>query len=43
MPKVGNRGKPKLPKPKCVACGDTGKNSKGGPCRPCEDNGRLKK
>jgi replication-associated recombination protein RarA len=23
-------------KPECVACGDTGKNSKGGPCVPCE-------
>jgi len=25
----------KMPAPVCVACGDTGKNSKGGPCVPC--------
>jgi hypothetical protein len=26
----------------CVACGDTGKNSRGGPCYPCLVNGRVK-
>ena len=25
----------------CVACGDTGKNSKGNPCRPCQVHGRI--
>lgn len=25
----------------CVACGDTGKNSKGGPCVPCIQSGRV--
>lgn len=29
MPKIGTK------KPKCKACNDTGKNSKGGPCYPC--------
>lgn len=24
----------------CIACGDTGRNSKGGPCHPCRANGR---
>lgn len=24
----------------CVACGDTGENSKGLPCRPCQVHGR---
>ena len=23
------------PKPRCVACGGTGRNSKGGECLPC--------
>lgn len=27
----------------CVACGDTGRNSKGGSCHPCVANGRLRK
>lgn len=26
----------------CVACGDSGKNSKGGICYPCLESGRLK-
>lgn len=33
------------PKPKsytCIACEDTGKNSKGGACLPCLNNGRIK-
>lgn len=30
------------PKPKCKACGDTGKNSRGGVCIPCLKNGRIK-
>lgn len=25
----------------CAACGGLGKNSKGGPCRPCEMEGRV--
>lgn len=25
---------------RCVACGDTGINSRGGPCVPCQTNGR---
>ena len=33
MPKL-----PDKPKPKCIACGDTGKNSKGGFCEPCLQN-----
>ena len=36
MPKV------KTVTPKCKACGDTGKNSNGGPCVPCVMNGRIK-
>lgn len=27
---------PKLKKPDCVACGDTGLNSRGDPCVPCQ-------
>lgn len=27
--------------PLCMACGDTGRNSKGGPCVPCVKNGRV--
>lgn len=27
---------------KCIACGGTGKNSKGGPCVPCVNLGRVK-
>lgn len=26
----------------CIACEDTGKNSKGGVCSPCEARGRVK-
>lgn len=26
--------------PACVACGDTGRNSQGGPCGPCQRRGR---
>lgn len=37
MPKKG-----KVKPPKCKACGDTGKNSKGGPCAACVQNGRVK-
>lgn len=29
------------PAPACVACGDTGKDSKGGPCVPCVTAGRV--
>lgn len=25
----------------CIACKDTGLNSKGGPCIPCQTNGRI--
>ena len=25
----------------CIACGDTGKNSKGGNCHPCKMAGRI--
>lgn len=25
----------------CIACGDTGKNSKDGVCTPCEKSGRI--
>jgi len=27
--------------PACIACGDTGQNSRGGPCLPCERHGRI--
>ena len=26
----------------CPACGNTGKNSRGGPCHPCVQRGRIK-
>ncbi len=28
--------------PVCVACGDTGRNSRGGDCHPCVVHGRIK-
>lgn len=31
-----------LPKGGCVACGGTGKDSRGGSCLPCLRNGRTK-
>ena len=31
---------PFVTNPICIACGDTGRNSRGGDCRPCRDNGR---
>ena len=36
-------GRPAPPaEPPCKACGGTGVSSKGQPCRPCEDRGRVK-
>jgi hypothetical protein len=29
------------PPASCIACGDTGRNSRGGECVPCRVNGRL--
>ena len=36
--------KPEEPKQAfvCIACEDTGKNSRGGACLPCLNNGRIK-
>lgn len=33
---------PKLPTKVCVACGDTGRDSRGAPCHPCLAHGRIK-
>lgn len=42
MPKIGtNKPNPK-PKPACKACGGSGKDSRGRPCHPCVQNGRVK-
>lgn len=33
---------PKLPKPKCIACGGTGESSRGKTCAPCNGTGEAK-
>lgn len=33
---------PKIPKPKCKACGGTGESSGGGACVPCNGMGEAK-
>lgn len=44
MPPVKQPPRPKdgSKVPKCKACGDSGKDSKGRPCTPCVMNGRIK-
>lgn len=41
MPVVLKRPTPEPPKYICIACEDTGKNSRGGDCAPCVANGRI--